>query len=83
MCSVAICTPDGQLTLCSGECEGLIAREPRGRYGFGYDPLVFIPEAGRHMAELLPEEKHCISHRGKALACAADELEKLFGEQKS
>ena len=48
-------------------CEGLIAKEPKGAGGFGYDPIFFLPELGRHMAELTPDEKHAISHRGKVL----------------
>jgi XTP/dITP diphosphohydrolase len=78
VCAVAICAPDGRLFECSGTCEGRIGRETRGEYGFGYDPIVFLPEAGKHMAELRPEEKHRISHRGKALACAAEYLRRVF-----
>jgi XTP/dITP diphosphohydrolase len=79
VCAVAICTPDGRLVECSGVCEGRIAHEMRGEFGFGYDPIVFIPEAGKQMAELRPAEKHRISHRGKALACATVEIGRLFG----
>jgi len=77
-CAVAICTPDGALYECSGKCEGRIARVMRGTHGFGYDPLVLLPEDGRHMAELAPEEKHKISHRGRALACATGILKQIF-----
>jgi XTP/dITP diphosphohydrolase len=76
-CAVAICTPDGRLFQCEGTCEGLVAHELKGDFGFGYDPIVFIPEANRHMAELLPKEKHRLSHRGRALACAKPILDKL------
>jgi XTP/dITP diphosphohydrolase len=78
VCAVAICTPDGRLFECCGACEGRIGHEMRGEFGFGYDPIVFIPEAGKQMAELLPEQKHRISHRGKALARAAPILVSLF-----
>jgi XTP/dITP diphosphohydrolase len=76
-CAVVIATPDGQTWECRGICEGRIAHEMRGSHGFGYDPIFFVPELGKHMAELTPEEKHRISHRGKALACAAEQLRKL------
>ena len=50
-----------------GEVSGRILREPRGSNGFGYDPLFFIDSLGKTTAELPPEEKHRISHRGEAL----------------
>jgi len=77
-CAVAIATPDGQVFHCRGLCEGRIAHEVRGSYGFGYDPIFFLPQLGKHMAELPPEEKHRISHRGQALACAKEVLKRLF-----
>ncbi len=77
-CAVVIATPDGRAFECRGIREGRIAHEMRGSYGFGYDPIFLLPERGRHMAELPPEEKHKISHRGKALACAIETLRALF-----
>ncbi len=77
-CAVALATPDGKLYECRGICEGRIAHEMRGEYGFGYDPIFLLPELGSHMAELPPEEKHKISHRGKALTCAKQVLGELF-----
>ncbi len=59
--------PDGHLELYRGETEGLILEAPRGHLGFGYDPLFFVPEAGRTFAEMLPDEKARYSHRGKAI----------------
>lgn len=79
-CAVVIVAPDGPTVSCMGTCEGRIAHEMRGTYGFGYDPIFLLPEIGRHMAELPPEEKHRISHRGKALACAVEALRRLFAE---
>ncbi|HZT43373.1 MAG TPA: RdgB/HAM1 family non-canonical purine NTP pyrophosphatase [Chthonomonadaceae bacterium] len=79
-CAVVIAAPDGQTASCMGTCEGRVAYEMRGTYGFGYDPIFLLPELGRHMAELPPEEKHRISHRGKALACAVEALRRLFAE---
>jgi XTP/dITP diphosphohydrolase len=52
--------------LCEGECRGVITEEPKGEHGFGYDPVFFISELGRTMAELTPEEKNRISHRARA-----------------
>jgi XTP/dITP diphosphohydrolase len=66
---LVLARPDGEVAVITrGVCEGEIAREPRGRGGFGYDPL-FIPERvpGLTMAELAPEQKSLISHRGQSL----------------
>lgn len=67
--------PDGTETIAEGTVEGRIARAPRGEGGFGYDP-VFVPlEAdGRSFAEMSPDEKHAISHRGRALRALAEAL---------
>jgi len=80
-CAVVIATPAGAAVSCMGTCEGQTAREMRGAFGFGYDPIFLLPALGRHMAELPPEEKHRISHRGQALACAVAALRKLFAER--
>jgi XTP/dITP diphosphohydrolase len=77
--AVVIATPDGRQFTCEGTCEGRIGYEMTGSYGFGYDPIFYLPEMGRYMAELTPEDKHAISHRGKALACAVERLKELFG----
>lgn len=73
--SVVLLYPDGHKLVGEGNCEGSIAREPKGSNGFGYDPL-FMPEAfpGKHMAELSPEEKNSISHRYYALTNLASQL---------
>jgi XTP/dITP diphosphohydrolase len=65
-CVIAIAQPDGEVELCSGECQGVIALEPRGKGGFGYDPIFYLPELGKTMAELSLEEKNRVSHRGRA-----------------
>ncbi len=76
-CVVAIAAPDGAVELCSGECRGVIATEPRGNNGFGYDPIFYVPELGKTMAELPPEEKNRISHRARAAAKARELLMKF------
>jgi len=65
-CVAAVAWPDGRELHAEGVCEGRLAREPRGTGGFGYDPI-FLPEGlDVTMAELRPERKHRISHRGRA-----------------
>jgi len=65
-CVIAIARPDGPVEFCEGECKGLIAFEPCGKNGFGYDPIFCFPKYGRTMAELPVEIKNRISHRGRA-----------------
>ena len=60
--------PDGREVIAEGVCEGSIAEAEIGERGFGYDPLFLVPEFGRTGAELQPEEKNRVSHRGRALA---------------
>jgi XTP/dITP diphosphohydrolase len=71
--------PDGREVAASGAVEGMIATEARGNGGFGYDP-VFVPVegGGRTFAELAPQEKHALSHRGRAFRTLAAELAKLL-----
>jgi XTP/dITP diphosphohydrolase len=68
VCELALATPDGTLRRARGECAGIIALEPRGHAGFGYDPVFWVPEYGATMAQLGPETKNKISHRARALA---------------
>jgi len=75
---VAIATPEGKVWTTSGKCEGVIAREPRGHFGFGYDPIFHLPELGKRMAELPPEQKNQISHRGEASRKAKKLLKELL-----
>jgi XTP/dITP diphosphohydrolase len=68
MCVLALADPAGRIVLTAQDAvEGVMLRAPRGTNGFGYDPLFFIPAMGKTTAELPPEQKHAISHRGKAL----------------
>jgi XTP/dITP diphosphohydrolase len=82
-CCVALTSPSGEDEVFEAACEGRIATERKGEGGFGYDPVFFLPELGRHMAELTPEEKHAISHRGKVLAMAGDRIQNLLDQGKS
>lgn len=69
-CVIAVSTPCGEMYTNEGACEGVVGREMKGELGFGYDPLFFLPEYNRTIAELDPEIKNRISHRGRALAKA-------------
>jgi XTP/dITP diphosphohydrolase len=69
-CVIAIAMPDGQVELFSGECQGIITLEPKGEEGFGYDPIFYLPQLSKTMAELPLEVKNRVSHRGKAAAKA-------------
>jgi XTP/dITP diphosphohydrolase len=76
VCALVYATPDGEEQRFEERCTGTLAAEPRGSGGFGYDPA-FVPDDigdGRTMAELSPEEKHAISHRGKAARAFRDWL---------
>ena len=67
VCAIALIMPDGKEFTLRGECEGIIHDKIQGNNGFGYDPVFYIPELGMTTAQLPPEEKNKISHRGKAL----------------
>lgn len=75
---VAVAEPGGSAQTFEGSCDGRIAEAPRGDYGFGYDPIFFVPAYGRTMAELPPEIKNRISHRARALEAARRHLVALF-----
>ena len=64
----AIAFPDGDIHVTQGSLEGVIAEDPIGDRGFGYDPVFLVPEHGKSLAQLTIEEKNCISHRAKAFA---------------
>ena len=66
-CVIAALFPDGMEKLCEARMEGQIAFEPAGSGGFGYDPIIWLPDYGKTAAEISPEEKNRISHRGLAL----------------
>ncbi len=72
---ITCCFPDGQVITARGECPGTIAFAMMGEGGFGYDPVFFVPGLKKTFAQLSPEEKNAISHRGKALRAFAEKLE--------
>ncbi len=65
-CVIAIAQPGKLTQTTEGTCEGCIALEPKGDNGFGYDPIFFLPEYNKTIAELPPDVKNLISHRGRA-----------------
>lgn len=67
VCAMACVFPDGRVITTEGKVEGRIAYEEKGENGFGYDPIFYLPEKGCTTAQLKPEEKNAISHRGRAL----------------
>ncbi len=67
VCAMCAVFPDGRRFDVEETMEGRIGYEIKGEHGFGYDPIFFLPERGKTSAEILPEEKNAISHRGKAL----------------
>jgi XTP/dITP diphosphohydrolase len=80
VCVIAIATPDGEVTLCRGECPGSIVLEPRGERGFGYDPAFLLPDLGLTMAQLPPEIKNRLSHRGRAAGIARQALRRFIDD---
>lgn len=74
VCAIAVAFPGGEHFTVRGTCEGHIGFKPEGENGFGYDPLFFMPEYGMTTAQMKSEEKHNISHRGKALRMMIEEL---------
>lgn len=76
----AIASPGGEVQVVRGTLDGLIADESRGEQGFGYDPVFFVPEIGKTLAELTPEEKNRISHRAKAFLKLREMLQVLRSE---
>ena len=67
VCAVAAAFPDGSTEVVRGTIEGIIGHEIAGENGFGYDPIFYLPEYGCTTAELSPEKKNELSHRGEAL----------------
>lgn len=77
VCAVACAIPNKYTLIAKETMEGIIAYEPAGENGFGYDPIFFLPEYGKTSAQLTMEEKNMISHRGKALRAMAKRIKEL------
>jgi len=77
---ITCCFPNGDTLTARGECSGTIAYAPMGEGGFGYDPVFFVPELKKTFAQLSPEEKNAISHRGKALEAFKVKLEEYLNQ---
>ena len=73
--AICCCFPNGDRVEARGECAGTLAYAPKGEDGFGYDPVFFVPGLKKTFAELSPEEKNAISHRGNALKAFREKLE--------
>lgn len=80
VCNIAAVLPDGQVLHTEATMEGVIAQEPAGSGGFGYDPILLLTEYGVTSAELTMEEKNRISHRGKALEAMKQKLKVILEE---
>ena len=76
--SVVCCFPNGNVLEAEGDCHGTIAYAPQGENGFGYDPVFFVPELRKTFAQLTPEEKNAISHRGVALRAFGEKLKEYM-----
>lgn len=80
-CVIAVARPDGRVETAAGVCEGQIGFEPRGDYGFGYDPVFLVADQdGKTMAELSPDVKNRISHRARAVDAVRPILARLLQE---
>ena len=78
VCVIAAALPEGGTKTCRGTIEGRIGYEPAGENGFGYDPIFYVPEFGCTTAQLPPERKNQVSHRGKALQAMKEQIRSLL-----
>lgn len=78
VCVLGLVFPDGEEIIAEGQCPGEITSEPRGEGGFGYDPVFYLPDRGKTMAEVSPEVKNSISHR----ASAVERLKEILGRDR-
>lgn len=81
VCAIAAAFPDGRVLITRGTMEGRIGYEEKGKNGFGYDPIFYLPEYQCYSAELSLEEKNKLSHRGKALRLMKERLHESFNCQ--
>lgn len=77
VCVIAVFFRNGEYFTVRGTCEGYIALKPEGKNGFGYDPLFYMPEYNMTTAQMEPEQKHMISHRGRALKLMVEKLKNM------
>lgn len=77
VCAMTLFLNPNRVFVVQENCEGLLLEEPRGYGGFGYDPIVYLPELSKTMAELTTEEKNLVSHRGRAAAKMAEIIKVL------
>ncbi|NLO05222.1 MAG: XTP/dITP diphosphatase [candidate division WS1 bacterium] len=78
VCALSLASPDGEIGRWEGRVEGTITREPAGEGGFGYDPVFLYPPSGTTFAQMPPEAKNAVSHRGRALAAFRADLPALL-----
>lgn len=78
VCVLSLAVPTGPALTYEGRCEGEIIHEPRGSGGFGYDPVMLYPPLNKTFAEMTPEEKNRVSHRGQAMAQVREEFAKIL-----
>ncbi|MBP3457776.1 MAG: XTP/dITP diphosphatase [Lachnospiraceae bacterium] len=76
VCAMAAVMPNGEVIETEGIMEGMIGYEIAGENGFGYDPIFYLPEFEASSAQITPEQKNAVSHRGKALRMMQEELKK-------
>ena len=79
ICCLCLASPEGILAETNGTLEGLIGNREMGTGGFGYDPIFFVPQLGKTVAQLAAEEKNAISHRGQAIRKLRPVLSELLG----
>ena len=77
-CSIALAKPTGQILTYTGACSGIILYKPLGTGGFGYDPLFYYPPLKTTFAQLSPDDKNVVSHRGRAMKKLAADLENIM-----
>lgn len=82
VCAIAAVFPDGEVETVRGTIEGIIGHEIAGEHGFGYDPIFYVPEYGCTTAEMSPEQKNELSHRGNALRAMKAIIEEKYKEDK-
>ena len=78
VCAIALAFPDGKTVVKRGTMEGYISYEEKGENGFGYDPIVYLPEMGKTSGELDPDVKDTLSHRCNALKKIREDIEKYI-----